>query len=528
MRSRVQEEIKRFKELKDKIKYRPEAIEQQHKRGRLTALERIERLLDPGTFEEIDIFVKLRVPYFGLDKRDIPAEGVITGCGKVDGRTVFVFSQDYTALAGTYGEMHGQKICKIMDQALEVGAPVVGICESAGIRLHEILWPMRWFGELFYRNSIYSGVIPQITAVMGTVAGGQAYSPGLTDFIFMVKDSYMYIAGPAFVKTVIGEEATEADLGGALMHASTSGVCHYLAETEEDCLEKIRELLSYLPSSCREEPPFVETGDVASRSTPELENIVPDDPKEVYDMREVIKAIVDNGKFFEIHALYAPSIIVGFARLGGHSVGIVANQPSVNFGVIDVWAAEKAARFIRFCDAFNIPLVYIVDSPGFAIGPEQERLGLAFRGATMIYATSEATVPKISVILRKAFGGALIAMGSRYLGADRAYAWPIAEISVMYPERAAKRLFAEELKKSPNPQEELKRLLQEYHEKFVSPLHAAQLQHIDDIIEPAETRIRLIKALETFRKRKKEATPTSLYGVWGPRVYRKKHDCMPF
>ena len=502
----MEDKIQELRRRKGRIKLGgdPKAIERLHQQGMLSARERLDKLFDPGTFVELDILVKHRCTYFGLDKREVPAEGVVIGYGKIEGRTVFAYSQDFTALGGTFGEMHGEKLCKVMDLAAETGAPIVGLCHSGGIRLHEIIEAMKPFAYLFYKNSIYSGVIPQISAIMGSVAGGQAYSPGLTDFIFMTKNSYMYIAGPAFVETMVGERVTEEQLGGVAMHAKVSGVCHVVAEDDEDCLVKIRELLGYLPSSNREAPPFVDTGDDPKRRDESLNNVVPEDPKLPYDMHQLINRVVDKGNFFEIHAEWAKSIIVGFARLGGYSVGIVASQPNVGSGTITAWAAEKAARFIRFCDAFNIPIVYFQDTPAYLIGEEQERLGIIFRGATLLHATAEASVPKLTVIIRKAYAGAYIAMGSKFLGADQVFAWPIAEIANVAPETAGSIIFRKEIEAAENPEERRKELLQEYHDRFINPYHAAELQHIDDVIEPRETRPRLISALEMLRNKREE------------------------
>jgi acetyl-CoA carboxylase carboxyltransferase component len=502
MESKIQELRQRKEEIKQQGGAK--AIAKMHEQGMLTARERIEGLFDPGSFVELDIFVKHHCTFFGMDKREIPAEGVITGYGKINGRLAFAYSQDFTALGGAYGEMHGYKICKVMDLAAESGAPIVGLCHSGGLRLHEVMGPMKTFAYLFYRNSIYSGVVPQISAIMGSVAGGQSYSPGLTDFIVMTKKSAMYIAGPAFVETQLGEKSTEEELGGAIMHAHVSGVCHVLTENDEDCLAKIKELLSYLPSSNREKPPFTDTGDDPNRMDEELNTILPDSSKKPYDMHKIINRIVDNGKLFEIHKDWARSMIVGFARLGGYSVGIVASQPMFLAGSIDVWAAEKASRFIRFCDAFNIPIIYLQDTPAYLIGREQESLGMIYRGATLLHATSEATVPQITVLIRKAYAGAYIAMGSKHLGTDQVFAWPSAEVCTVAPETTASVIFRKEIASAEHPEERRQQLLKEFHDKFVNPYHVAELQHIDDVIEPKETRPRVISALRMLKDKKKE------------------------
>jgi len=482
----------------------PKAIEKLRSKGKLTARERIEQFFDPGSFVELGMFVKHRITQYGMDKREIPAEGVITGYGKVDGRTVFAFAQDFTAFGGTFGEMHGLKICELMDRAVDVGAPVVGLSHSGGARLNEVLLSQDAFGYMFYRNSIYSGVIPQISAIMGSVGGGQSYSPGLTDFIIMTKDSYMYIAGPAFVETNIGEKATEAELGGTSMHSRVSGVCHVVADDDEDCLLKIRELLSYLPSSNREKPPFVDTGDDPNRKDEELNNILPPQTNQPYDMKNILSRIVDNGRLFEIHAGWAQNMIVGFARLGGYSVGIVANQPLVSAGSINVWASEKASRFVRFCDAFNIPVIYFQDTPGYLIGTQQERLGMIYRGATLLYATSEATVPKITVVIRKAHAGAFISMGSKMLGTDQVYAWPTAEISGGSAATFGSIIFRREIAAAENPEEKRQQLVKEFSDKYYNPYRSAEIYHTDDVIEPWETRPRLVSALEMLKDKKRE------------------------
>lgn len=475
-----------------------------HSKGMLTARERIEHLLDPGSFIEMDIFVTHHATHFGMDKREIPAEGVVTGHGTIEGRRVFVYSQDFTTLGGSFGEMHGRKICKVMDKAAQVGAPVIAICHSGGIRLHEILGPMELFGNLFFRNSTYSGVVPQISLIMGSVAGGQAYSPGLTDFIIMTKQSYIYIAGPAFVRTQIGERATEEELGGAKMHSTSNNLVDLVTEDDRDCLKKTRELIGFLPGSNRENPPRIITDDDPNRREDALAALVPVDSKKPFDMKKVIQLIVDNGYFLELKRDFAKSMIIGFARFDGYPVGIVASQPFVKAGVIDVDAAEKAARFVRFCDAFNIPIVTLQDTPAYMIGKDEERKGMIYRGAKLLFAYSEATVPKITVIIRKAYAGAYIAMGSRYLGADQVFSWPIAEIANVAPETAGSIIFKKEIEQAENPEEVKKARLKEYYDKFINPYNAASGQHIDDIIEPRDTRPTIINSLRLLQGKKEE------------------------
>jgi len=494
------DKLHELRELKTKIRQGgdPKALEKMRQQGKLNARERIDRFFDPGTFVELGLFVKHRITQFGMDKRDIPAEGVVTGYGKVEGRTVFAFSQDFSAFGGTFGEMHGFKICELMDRAVDVGAPVVGLSHSGGARLTEVLLSQDAFGYMFYRNSIYSGVIPQISAIMGSVGGGQSYSPGLTDFIVMTRDSSMYIAGPAFVETNIGEKATEEELGGASMHSRVSGVCHVVAENDEDCLLKIRELLSYLPSSNREKPPYVDSGDPPDRKDEKLNDIFPPRINQPYDVRDILTRIIDNGRLFEIHAGWAPNMVVGFARVGGYAVGIIANQPKVFAGAIDVWAAEKASRFVRFCDAFNIPVIYFQDTPGYLIGTQQERQGMIFRGATLLYATSEATVPKITVVLRKANAGAFISMGSKMLGTDQVFAWPTAQISGGSAETFGSIIFRKET------EEKREELVREFRDRYYNPYRSAEIYHVDDVIEPWETRPRLVSALEMLKDKKRK------------------------
>ena len=503
----MEEKIKQLRKRKERVKQAggPEALEKLiYKKGMLGARERIEALMDKSSFVEMDMLATHHCTFFGMDKKEMPADGVITGYGTIDGRLVFVYSQDFTVLRVSYGEMHGRKICKIMDKAAQMGAPVVGICHSGGLRLHEVLGPMEMFGELFYRNSIYSGVIPQISLVMGTVAGGQAYSPGLTDFIIMTEGSFIYVAGPAFVRTQIGEETIEEELGGAAMHSEVSGVADLVAKDEMDCFKKTRRLLSFLPSNNMSSAPIIDSKDNVEHRETKLNNLVPVNSKIPFDMRELIRLVLDQGDFFEVKPKYAQNMITGFGRLNGRSVGIVASQPLFLAGVIDVKAAEKAARFVRFCDCFNIPIVTFQDTPGYMIGTKEEKKGMIFRGAKLLYAYAEATVPKITVIVRKAYAGAYIAMGSKYIGADQVLAWPIAEIASVAPETAASIIFKSEIEGASNPEKVREERLREYHEKFINPYNAASRQDIDDVIEPSETRPALIRAIELLASKKEE------------------------
>lgn len=482
-----------------------------HGKGMLTARERIETLLDPGTFVEMDVFVTHHCMNFGMDKKEIPSEGVITGYGKIDGRRVFLFSQDFTVLSGSLGEMHGRKICKVLDMAARVGSPVIGICHSGGIRLHEILGPMESNGALFFKNTMYSGVMPQISLIMGTVAGGQAYSPGMTDFVFMTKNSSMYIAGPAFVKAQLGADVSEEDLGGAMIHSKNNLLVDVVAEDDNDCLGLTRKLLSFLPLSNREKPPKKNRGKDPRPTTHDIYKLVPSNFKLSYDMKELIALFVDDGYFFELKANFARAMITCFARFDGRPVGIIGNQPLVAAGVIDCNSAEKAARFIRFCDAFGIPIVSFMDTPAFMIGIEEEQKGIIYRGAKLLYAYSEATVSKITVIIRKAYAGAYVAMGSRYLGADQIFSWPNAEIVSVSPETAAGVIFRKEIMEAENPDELRKKRLKEYSDKFVNPYNAAARQDVDDIIEPVETRKKIIEALEMLND-KVETRPWKKHG----------------
>ncbi|MGD8983296.1 MAG: acyl-CoA carboxylase subunit beta [Desulfobacteraceae bacterium] len=479
-------------------------------KGMLPPRERIDKLLDAESFFELDMLATHHYQDFGMDKKEIPAEGVITGFGEINGRKVCVYAQDFSALGGTYGEMHGKKICALMDTAAEAGVPVIGICHSGGLRLHETLGPMAMFGQLFKRNSIYSGVIPQISIILGVVAGGQAYSPGLTDFFFMTKKSAIYIAGPAFVKAQTGKEISDEELGGAVMHAEKSGLVDVLRDTEEEILEDVRRLVDFLPLSCHEPPPYSPNDDDVNRCADELNEVLPEESQKPYDMHRVIHPVFDKQEFFEMKPGFAKNMITGFARLSGHVVGVVANQPNHLGGVIDIKGAEKGARFVRFCDAFNIPIISFQDTPAYLIGKEMEQGGMIYKGAKLLHAYAEATVPMVTVIVRKAYAGAYIAMGSQYLGADFVYAWPGAEISSVAPKTAASIIFRKEIAEAKD-KEEIQALYQYYHEKYVDTHRAAALRHINDIIEPRDTRPVLIKSLMLI-KGKRKTRPKKKHG----------------
>ena len=495
----MSDKIAKLLELREKSKLGggPERIKRQHDAGKLTARERLELLLDEDSFLEVDQFVTHRCTEFGMEKKICLGDGVVTGFGKINGRLVAIYAQDFTFMGGSVGEMHALKIAKLYDLALRMGVPVIGLNDSGGARIQEGVDSLRGYGEIFYRNVLASGVIPQIVAIMGPCAGGAVYSPALADFICMVeKTSFMYITGPRVVKAAIGEEVTHQELGGADIHARLSGVAHFVAKDDKECIEIIKKLLSYLPSNNMEDPPYIPPEDEPDRMDTDLDNIVPSDPMEVYDMKEVIERIFDKGSFFEIQAEFAPNAIIGFARLNGHVVGIVANQPKVYAGCLDINSSDKISRFVRFCDAFNIPIITLVDVPGFLPGTQQEHGGVIRHGAKIIYAYAEATVPKITLIIRKAYGGAYIALGSRHLGADFVFAWPTAEIAVMGPEGAIEIIYRKELEKAPNPQELAKKFVKEYRDKFANPYVAASRGYVDNVIVPHETRPILIKALE--------------------------------
>jgi propionyl-CoA carboxylase beta chain len=489
-----------------------ERIGTQHQQGRLTARERLDLLLDKGSFHETDMFVTHRTSDFGLDQRRYLADSVVTGWGTIDGRLVYVFSQDFTVFGGSLGEVHAEKICKVMDMALKNGAPLIGLNDSGGARIQEGVVSLGAYADIFLRNTLASGVIPQISAVMGPCAGGAVYSPALTDFIFMVRgSSYMFVTGPDVVKTVTHEDVSFEQLGGAEVHATTSGVCHYVADSEADCLYLIRVLLSYLPQNNLEDPPFVATSDDRLRTEEALDAIVPDDPSKPYEIRDIIRLVVDDGAFLEIHERYAPNIVVGFARLGGHSVGIVANQPAALAGVLDINASDKAARFVRLCDSFNVPIITFVDVPGFLPGTGQEHGGIIRHGAKLLYAYCEATVPKITIITRKAYGGAYDVMSSKHIRGDLNLAWPSAELAVMGPEGAVNIIFRKELAEAEDPARRRAELVAEYREKFANPYVAASRGYLDDVIVPSMTRPRLINALEMLSN-KRDANPAKKHG----------------
>jgi len=508
------DKIEQLRKLKDEARLGggENRIKAQHAKGKLTARERLDILLDEGSFEEIDMLVRHRSHDFGLETQRYLGDGVVTGYGTIDGRKVFVFSQDFTVFGGSLSEAHAEKICKIMDIAMKVGAPVIGLNDSGGARIQEGVVSLGGYADIFLKNTLASGVIPQISAVMGPCAGGAVYSPAITDFILMVKNtSHMFVTGPNVVKTVTHENVTFEDLGGALTHATKSGVAHFACENEIECLQYVRKLVSYIPSNNLEDPPFVETDDDYNRTETKLQSIIPDNPNKPYDMKDVITAILDNQEFFEVHELYAPNIVVGFGRLGGRSVGIVANQPAVLAGVLDIDSSIKGARFVRFCDAFNIPLVVFEDVPGFLPGTEQEWRGIIKHGAKLLYAFCEATVPKVTVITRKAYGGAYDVMNSKHIRGDMNYAWPSAEIAVMGPKGAVEIIFKKQIDQAKDKEKALEQKVNEFRQKFANPLIAAERGYVDDVIEPAETRPRLIRAL-TMLDTKVDRNPKKKHG----------------
>ena len=514
------EKVKELIELREKARIGggQKGIDSQHAKGKYTARERINMLLDEGSFEEFDMFMQHRCHNFGMEKKTYLGDGVVTGYGTVAGRLVYVFAQDFTVIGGSLSETLAQKICKVMDMALKNGAPCIGLNDSGGARIQEGVNALAGYSEIFERNILSSGVVPQISAILGPCAGGAVYSPALTDFIIMSEGtSYMFLTGPAVVKQVLGEDVTQETLGGASVHASKSGVAHFKSSTEEDAIAVIRELLSYIPSNNMEEPPFVPTNDPIDRVEDSLNEIIPDSPNAPYDMYKVIGAIVDDGKFLEVHKDYAKNIIVGFARFGGVSVGIVANQPKYLAGVLDINSSRKGARFVRFCDAFNIPVVTLVDVPGFLPGTQQEYGGIIVHGAKLLYAYGEATIPKVTVTLRKSYGGSHIVMSCKQLRGDINYAWPTANIAVMGADGAVAVLYAKEIKAEEDPQKraelaEAKK--KEYNDLFCNPYNAAKYGYIDDVIEPRNTRFRIIRALAQLQNKK----------VTNP---AKKHDNLP-
>lgn len=514
------DKVKELIELRQKARLGggEKRIESQHTKGKYTARERIDMLLDHGSFEEFDMFVEHRSYNFGMEKNRFLGDGVVTGYGTIEGRLVYIYAQDFTVSGGSLSEMHAQKICKVMDQAMKMGAPVIGINDSGGARIQEGVNALAGYSEIFQRNILASGVIPQISGIFGPCAGGAVYSPALTDFILMTQGtSYMFLTGPKVVKTVTGEDVTQEQLGGASVHTTKSGVAHFSAQTEEDGMKLIRKLLSYIPQNNVEEAPLVITDDPIDRLEDSLNDIIPDSPNKPYDMYEVIGATVDNGEFLEVHADYAKNIVVGFARFNGVSVGVVANQPKFLAGVLDINASRKAARFVRFCDAFNIPLVTFVDVPGFLPGTGQEYGGVITHGAKLLYAYGEATVPKITVTLRKSYGGAHIVMSCKQLRGDINYAWPTAEIAVMGADGAVEVLYNKEIAAEKDPEKQravIEEKKKEYNDLFTNPYVAARYGYIDDVIEPRNTRFRIIRALQQLQTKKLE-NPA------------KKHDNLP-
>lgn len=487
-------------------------VADQHAKHKLTARERLDRLFDSSSFEEVDPLVTHRCVDFGLAAEKYPGDAVVTGWGKIEGRTAFAFAQDFTVFGGSLSKVVSNKICKVMDLAAKTGAPVIGLLDSGGARIQEGVESLDGYGEIFRRNTLYSGVIPQISVIMGPTAGGAVYSPAITDFILMVKGiGQMYITGPDVIKAVTGEKISTEELGGAAVHASRSGNCHFTADTEDECLDMVRRLLGFLPPNNMEDPPWIDTADDPLRTSEALLKIVPSDPNQAYDMAEVITRITDQADFMEVHREFAKNLIVGFARMGGQAVGIVAQQPAVLSGVIDVDAADKGARFVRFCDCFNLPLITLVDVPGFMPGSDQEYRGIIRHGAKFLYAYAEATVPKVSVILRKAYGGAYIVMSSKGLRGDLNYAWPMAEIAVMGSEGAVNIVFRDEIKIAKDPVSRRKELVDDYRTKFANPYVAAGLGSIDDVIDPRETRPRLIRALAMLRN-KADSNPAKKHG----------------
>lgn len=479
-------------------------IEQQHKKGKLSARERIQLLLDDGSFEEIGAFVVHRSNDFGMEKLRFPGDGVVTGYGTIEGRIVYVFSQDFTVFGGSLSETHAEKIVKLMDLAMRNGAPLIGLNDSGGARIQEGVVSLGGYADIFYRNTLASGVIPQISAIMGPCAGGAVYSPAITDFIFMVqKTSYMFVTGPNVVKTVTHEEVSSEDLGGASVHATKSGVAHWAAAHELDCLKGIRRLISYIPLNCEEKPPIkaYQSADWTEELRPELAGMIPDNPNQPYDMRDVIGQIIDANSFFEIHEDYAPNIVVGFGRIAGRSIGIVGNQPSQLAGCLDIHSSKKGARFVRFCDCFNIPLLVMEDVPGFLPGTDQEWNAIITNGAKLLYAFSEATVPRITVITRKAYGGAYDVMNSKHIGADLNFAWPTAEIAVMGAKGAAEIIFKREIEKASSPEQKMQDKTDEYAELFANPYRAAERGFVDEVILPEETRQKLIKGFKLLENK---------------------------
>lgn len=514
MKLTIDELMKNLKEREEKARAGggEKRVKAQHEKGKLTARERLDLLLDKDSFVELDLLVEHRCSNFGMDKVEAPGEGVVTGYGTINERLIYVFAQDFTVIGGSLGEMHAKKICKVLDMAMKMGAPCIGVNDSGGARIQEGVDSLSGYGQLFYRNTIASGVIPQISIIVGPAAGGAVYSPAIMDFVFMVKNvGIMHITGPDVIKAVTGEVVTSEKLGGAMTHNRKSGVAHFAAENEEEVYQMVRELMGYLPSNNMENTPQVECKDDPNRMEEVLLNIVPTDPNKPYEMRDVIKYIMDEGDFFESQAYYATNMITGFARLNGQSIGIIANQPKVLAGCLDIDASDKAARFIRFCDAFNIPILTLVDVPGFLPGSAQEYGGIIRHGAKLLYAYSEATVPKITLIVRKSYGGAYLAMCSRDLGADQVIAWPTAEIAVMGSQGAANIIFRKEIAKADNPEKVRQDKIDEFQLKFSNPYEAAKRGYVDMVIDPRETRPRLITTFEMLST-KRESRPAKKHG----------------
>jgi propionyl-CoA carboxylase beta chain len=489
-----------------------ERIRRQHKAGKKTARERLELLLDPGSFLEVDRFVVHQSHDFGMDEQKVLGDGVVTGSGRINGRPVFVFAQDFTVFGGSLSEAYARKICKVMDLALKTGAPIIGLNDSGGARIQEGVVSLAGYADIFLRNTLASGVVPQISAIMGPCAGGAVYSPAITDFVAMVRNtSYMFVTGPDVIRTVTHEEVSADELGGATTHNATSGVAHFAADSEEECLALLRELLTFLPSNNVDDPPRRTTRDPVDRRDEALQTLVPEQPNKPYDMKEVVRTVLDDRYFFEVHAAYAPNIVVGFGRLGGRPVGIVANQPAHLAGCLDIDASLKAARFVRFCDCFNIPLVTFEDVPGFLPGTAQEYGGIIKHGAKLLYAYCEATVPKLTVITRKAYGGAYDVMSSKHIRGDANFAWPTAEIAVMGPEGAVNILYRREMDAAPDPAAFREAKIREYREKFANPYEAAARGYVDEVIEPRDTRARLCAMLDVL-KSKRDTNPPKKHG----------------
>lgn len=510
----IEKRLKKLFEMRQTAKLGggEQRIEKMHKAGKLTARERIELLLDEGSFEEFDMFKEHRCNDFNMETKKYYGDGVVTGYGTIDGRLIYVFAQDFTIFGGSLSKTYAEKICKIMEMATKNGAPIIGLNDSGGARIQEGIESLAGYADIFLLNVMYSGVIPQLSGIFGPCAGGAVYSPALTDFTVMVKDtSYMFLTGPKVVKAVTKENVTYDELGGAVVHNQKSGVAHFMAEKDEEALLLLRKLLSYIPQNNMETPPLIQTEDPARRMDEELNYIVPDDPNRPYDMKEIITRVLDNKEFLEVHQYWALNIVVGFGRLNGRSVGIVGNQPNYLAGGLDINASIKGARFVRFCDAFNIPIISFVDVPGFWPGTSQEHSGIIRHGAKLLYAYAEATVPKITIITRKAYGGAYCVMSSKHLRGDINYAWPTAEIAVMGPSGAVEIIFSKEISDAPNKKQKLHELEEEYIEKFANPYIAAKRGFIDDIIEPKKTRFRIIKALEML-KNKRDSLPMKKHG----------------